>query len=143
MLKRLGWLVPFFVLAGCASAADSGGDPHLAIHVANAGPLPIVCTVRYGHWVDRELGSIAPGLSVSFDAQQQPKDGALYVERDDGQRKMMIETIQCARDGHWQASVGQIDLAPARSNRETGIKADCALRDGNSRVVCKAIQLTR
>jgi hypothetical protein len=130
-------------LAACAGATDPGGDPHLAIHIANSGPQPINCKVRFGHWVDRDLGLIAPGGAVSFDAQQQVKDGALYVERSDGQRKMMIETVQCAHDGDWQSSVGQVDLAPARSNRETGIRTDCALRDANSRVVCTTIQLTR
>jgi hypothetical protein len=129
--------------SGCAAGTAATGDPHLAIRIANTGSEPISCRVMFGHWVDRDLGALAPGAEVSFDAQQQPQDGALYVERADGRRKMMIETIACAREGGWQATAGQIDLAPARSHRETGINADCALRDANSRVVCAPIQLIR
>jgi hypothetical protein len=144
LAKAGGILAGLLWLAACAApSASSDGDPHLAIRVANTGPQPLRCKVLFGHWVDRDLGTIAPGASVSFDAQQQSADGALYVERADGLRKMMIENIACARDGDWHATSGEIDLAPARSNRETGINADCALRDANSRVVCAPIGLTR
>jgi hypothetical protein len=136
-------LTALVLLCGCATTDATGGDPHLAISVTNTGAQPISCKVLFGHWVDHDLGPIAPGAAVSLDAQQEPKDGALYVERSDGQRKMMIENIACARDGDWQSSAGQVDLAPARSNRETGINADCALRDASSRVVCAPIRLTR
>jgi hypothetical protein len=57
--------------------------------------------------------------------------------RDDGQRRMMIETIQCARPGRWTQTVGQLDLAPIRSRRARAIEASCAAPAEEKRVACR------
>jgi hypothetical protein len=95
--------------------------------------------------VDRDLGTIEMSSEIMsgiwIKVQQQPKDGALYVMRDDGQRRMMIENIFCARKGDWQASVGQVDLAPARAARPSQITYVCAAPYSGGRVACKEPQL--
>jgi hypothetical protein len=95
----------------------------------------------FGHWVDRDLGRLAPGEKVEIPMLQQGTDGALFVLRDDGARRMMIETINCGRDDDWMASFGQVDLAPARRARPWAIAADCAAPDDLGRVQCPEIRL--
>ena len=73
--------------------------------------------------------------------QQQPEDGALYIMRDDRQRRMMVENIFCARPDDWQASVGQIDLAAVRGERAKEVWVSCALPAGGGRVACAAPKL--
>jgi len=68
---------------------------------------------------------------------QAAADGALYILRSDGERKMMIETIQCAQSGNWMQSFGQVDFAPVRSRRVRAIEASCAAPAGEGRVACR------
>jgi len=130
------------MLALCAALLSSctrqqAQDHPVTLSLANAGPLPLRCHVMFGHWVDRDLGELAPGDSIPLTMTQAAADGALYVMRDDGQRRMMIETIQCARPGRWTETVGQVDLAPIRSRRARAIEADCAALVGEERVACR------
>ncbi|HVY98124.1 MAG TPA: hypothetical protein VHA35_01390 [Dongiaceae bacterium] len=137
MKAALGALA--LALAGCAAA--SGGDPTVAVSLRNDGTRPMQCRIQFGHWVDRDLGVLAPGAGTRFEIQQQPKDGALYVMRDDGQRRMMIENIFCNAPDDLQATVGQVDLAPARVARMHGIEARCALPAAAGRVQCTPLVL--
>jgi hypothetical protein len=57
--------------------------------------------------------------------------------RSDGERKMMIETIQCAQSGNWMQSFGQVDFAPVRSRRARSIEASCVAPTGEGRVACR------
>ena len=91
----------------------------------------------FGHWVDRDLGALAPGASTALSMTQAASDGALYVLRADGERKMMIETIQCAQSGDWMETFGQVDFAPIRSRRAQAIEASCAAPVGGGRTVCR------
>ena len=126
------------VLSGCAAASSS--DPTVTVSLHNDGATPMQCRVQFGHWVSRDLGTLAPGVVTRFQIQQQPKDGALYVERDDGQRRMMIENIFCNAPDDLQATVGQVDLAPARTARMQQIDAACALPE-SGHVQCAPITL--
>ena len=126
------------LLAGCATAATV--DPTVTVTLTNDGARPMQCRIQFGHWVDRDLGVLAPGAASRFEIQQQPKDGALYVERDDGQRKMMIENVFCHAPDNLQATVGQVDLAPARTARAQEIDASCAL-PATGRVQCQPLVL--
>src|SRR5919108_6627179 len=91
----------------------------------------------FGHWVDRDLGELQPGGATDLAMTQAAADGALYVMRSDGERKMMIETIQCAKSGDWMHSFGQVDFAPIRSRRARAIEASCAAPVGEGRVACR------
>jgi hypothetical protein len=122
------------VLASCASGAE---DQPITLSLTNAGTEPLHCRVMFGHWVDRDLGELAPGAAAELAMTQAAKDGALYVMRSDGQRKMMIETIQCAQSGNWMRSFGQVDFAPIRSRRARTIEASCAAPTGEGRVACR------
>jgi hypothetical protein len=128
-----------FALAGCTATAPVG-DPTVMVDLRNEGARPMQCRVQFGHWVDRDLGVLAPGARTRFQIQQQPKDGALYVERDDRQRKMMIENIFCNIPNDLQATVGQVDLAPARATRMQEIEAACAA-PATGRVQCRPVVL--
>ena len=125
-------------LAGCATA--SSVDPTVTVNLRNDGAKPMQCRIQFGHWVARDLGVLAPAAVTRFQIQQQPKDGALYVMRDDGQRKMMVENIFCHAPDDLQATVGQIDLAPARAARVQEIDAGCALPE-TGRVQCRPVAL--
>jgi hypothetical protein len=122
---RAALLLVTLALAGCATAL--AGDPTVAVNLRNDGAKPMQCRIQFGHWTARDLGVLAPGVSIRFDIQQQPKDGALYIERDDRQRKMMIENIFCHAPDNQQATVGQVDLTPARAARMSAIDAACTL----------------
>ncbi len=139
--RRLLWisLSAVFLSSACTNrpAAPSGADGR-AVHMSltNRGTEALHCHLVFGHWVERDLDLIAPGSRVDMEVLQATTDGALYVMRADGQRRMMIETIRCGREGDWMASFGQVDLAPARARRPEGIAASCAVPGDHGRVAC-------
>src|SRR5262245_27649173 len=100
MISRLFLLCFCIGLTSCVSDAE---DRPVTLALANAGAEPLRCRLTFGHWVDRDLGVLAPGAATELAMTQAAGDGALYVLRADGERKMMIETIQCAPSGDWMA----------------------------------------
>jgi hypothetical protein len=126
------------LLSSCVSEMQ---DRPVTLSLANAGTEPLRCRLMFGHWVDRDLGALAPGASTALSMTQAASDGALYVLRADGQRKMMIETIQCAQSGDWMANFGQVDFAPIRSRRTQAIEASCAAPAGGGRTICRLGQI--
>jgi hypothetical protein len=134
MISRLVLLCLCVWLSSCVSGAQ---DRPVALALANAGPSPLRCRLMFGHWVDRDLGALAPGASTTLAMTQAASDGALYVLRADGARKMMVETIQCAPSGDWMQTFGQVDFAPIRSRRAQAIEASCAAPAGGGRTICR------
>jgi hypothetical protein len=122
------------LLSSCATEMQ---DRPVTLALSNAGSEPLRCRLMFGHWVERDLGAIAPGAATEVDMTQAARDGALYVMRADGQRKMMIETIQCAQSGDWMRNFGQVDFAPIRSRRAQAIEASCAAPAGGGRTTCR------
>jgi hypothetical protein len=122
------------LLSACASEVQ---DRPVALSLANAGNEPLHCRLMFGHWVDRDLGALAPGAETEVAMTQAARDGALYIMRADGERKMMIETIQCAPSGDWMETFGQVDFAPIRSRRAQAIEASCAAPAGGGRTICR------
>jgi hypothetical protein len=140
--RFLALLVLAFLCGGAAFADQPAAeDRALRLSLANTGAAPLHCRLMFGHWVEEDLGLIVPGGSIGLDISQAAKDGALYILRADGQRRMMIETILCGRDGDWMASYGQVDFAPARSARPVRIEAGCALPATGGRVACLPLRL--
>ena len=139
MVQRLLAMALALLVAGCSGISETA-DPTVRIRISNARPGALQCRMMFGHWVDRDLGKAAMdagnGGGISVEVQQQPKDGALYVMRDDGERRMMVENIFCAREGDWQATVGQIDLAMVRTARSREVWVSCGLPEDGGRVVC-------
>jgi hypothetical protein len=123
-------------LSSCAQQPTATNDRAVTLSLTNGGAQPLRCRVMFGHWVDRDLGELVPGAATTVAMTQSAADGALYVMRADGQRRMMIETIQCARPGNWQHSVGQIDLAPIRSQRAQAVDVSCVAPAGGGRTTC-------
>jgi hypothetical protein len=122
------------LLSSCASGTQ---DQPVALSLSNAGAEPLRCRLMFGHWVDRDLGALAPGAATGLPVTQAAGDGALYVMRSDGARKMMIETIQCAQAGNWMQNFGQVDFAPIRSRRASLVEASCAAPAAGGRTVCR------
>ena len=122
---------------GLLSCAADVQDRAVTLALSNAGSEPLHCRVIFGHWVERDLGALQPGAATEVAMTQAAHDGALYVMRADGQRKMMIETIQCAQSGDWMAHFGQVDFAPIRSRRAKAIEASCAAPVGEGRTSCR------
>ena len=142
MARPLLALLILALLCGAACADQPAADDRaLRLSLANTGAAPLHCRVMFGHWVEQDLGLIVPGGSVDLAISQAAKDGALFILRADGQRRMMIETILCGRDGDWMASYGQVDFAPARIGRPAVIEASCALPEVGGRVVCPPVRL--
>ena len=138
MTSRLVLLCLCVWLPSCVSEAR---DQPVTLALANAGPSPLRCRLMFGHWVDRDLGVLAPGASTTLAMTQAASDGALYVLRADGERKMMVETIQCAPSGDWMQTFGQVDFAPIRSRRAQAIEASCAAPAGGGRTICRLGQI--
>jgi hypothetical protein len=134
MTSRLVLLCLCLWLSSCVSEAR---DQPVTLALANAGNEPLRCRLMFGHWVDRDLGALAPGASTTLAMTQAARDGALYVLRADGERKMMVETIQCAPSGDWMQTFGQVDFAPIRSRRAQVIEASCAAPAGGGRTICR------
>jgi hypothetical protein len=133
-LRSILLVLSLGLLASCVS------DPHdrpVSMMLTNAGNEPLRCRLMYGHWVDRDLGVLAPGTATELMITQAVSDGALYVMRADGERKMMIETIQCAPSRDWMETFGQVDFAPIRSRRAQAIEASCAAPAAGGRTVCR------
>jgi hypothetical protein len=122
------------LLSSCQSHSQ---DRPVSLALANAGTEPLRCRLMFGHWVDRDLGALAAGASTTLAMTQAAGDGALYVLRADGERKMMVETIQCAPSGDWMQTFGQVDFAPIRSRRAQAIEASCAAPAGGGRTICR------
>jgi len=140
--RFLALLVLAFLCGGAALADQPpAGDLAVRLSLANTGAAPLHCRLMFGHCVEEDLGLIVPGGSIGLDISQAAKDGALYILRADGQRRMMIETILCGRDGDWMTSYGQVDFAPARSARPGRIEASCALPETGGRVACLPLRL--
>ena len=127
------------LLASCASDPQ---DQLVMLALKNAGTDPLRCRLMFGHWVDRDLGELAPGAATKIAMTQAAGDGALYILRSDGARRMMIETIQCAPSGNWMQTFGQVDFAPIRSRRVRSIEASCAAPAGGGRVACHLGRIT-
>lgn len=127
------------LLASCASGTQ---DQPITLTLQNAGIEPLRCRLMFGHWVDRDLGELAPGAATEIAMTQAAGDGALYILRSDGARRMMIETIQCAQSGNWMQNFGQVDFAPIRSRRVRSVEASCAAPAGGGRVACHLDRIT-
>jgi hypothetical protein len=138
---RIGFVVAAFAAAVLSACANGSGVAPVNVSFANDGAVPLACRLMYGHWVDRDLGTLAPGASVEFPVEQQRSDGALFTMRPDGRERMMIETIQCGIYPDWMASVGQVDFAPARRQEVAFIRASCSAPPAGGRIVCPPIEM--
>jgi hypothetical protein len=143
MSNRFQALLVLALLCGGTACADQPAveDRAVRLNLANTGAAALHCRLMFGHWVEQDLGLIASGGSVGLAISQAAGDGALYILRADGQRRMMIETILCGRDGDWMATYGQVDFAPARSAKPARIEASCALPERGGRVACLPLRL--
>jgi hypothetical protein len=130
-MKRCALLLTL-ILAACTTAPDRVA----IVQLTNTGAEPLSCKIIYGHWVERDLGPLAPGTTFNIALRQAAKDKALYVNRDDGQRQMMIENIVCGRLNDWLGTQGQIDLTKARQQDISHLEATCAAPAGAGRVAC-------
>ena len=143
--RRSTWLALLMAAslsgAGCAQKSDRqmGGsaDRPVALELTNSGAEALQCSIVFGHWVYRELGILTPSETRDIAVTQAARDGALYIERYDGARQMMIENLTCDRTVDRHDSRGLLDLSPARSTRIRRIAAQCAASDGAGRVTCR------
>ena len=137
---RIGaiWGLCAVLLSSCTSGAQ---DQPVTLALENAGAEPLRCRLMFGHWVDRDLGELAPDSTTEIAMTQAARDGALYITRSDGARQMMIETIQCAQSGDWMRNFGQVDFAPIRSGRAALVAASCAAPPDGGRTICRLDRL--
>ena len=127
--------------AACAQTPDKSGDHEVALRLINGGAESLRCSIVFGHWVYRDLGEWLPGQVRDIAMIQSAKNGALYINRFDGERQMMIENLVCGRMENWHGSQGQVDLAPVRSTRVTAVAARCAAAQSAGRVICEVTEI--
>lgn len=136
-MKRLAMTLALF-LAACTSGVPETVTPDktVALQIKNVGAEPLSCKIVFGHWVERDLGKLAPGDEIDVEMKQVWKDGALYIDRYDNERKMMIENIVCGRTDNWRDTLGQINLTKARAEFPDIINASCQAPSTGDRVSC-------
>jgi hypothetical protein len=132
-MMKLPALILIPMLAACAAMPT---DQPVNLQLTNTGSEPLSCKIIYGHWVERELGILAPGTTFDIALRQQVSDHALFVNRDDMARRMMIENIVCGRTENWRGTTGQIDLTRPRQQPVAYLEATCAAPVGAGRVAC-------
>ena len=123
-------------LAGCVAQRQDAGDAPLAVSLHNGGPVPLRCQLIFGHWVERDLGQIAPGADVRMDLMRAGEDGGIYVMRPDGKKKMMVENVICGRADNWQPTLGRLDFTPLRQRAAQAADAHCAAPADGGRAAC-------
>jgi len=138
-VRALGLWGPFVAALPACAIHDSADMVRVTLE--NSGNIAMRCQLRFGHWVDRDLGTLEAGRMIEFAVSQDEADGALFIMRSDGKRRMMIETIECWRKEDWEASFGNVDLAPARAARPKSIAARCAAPVAEGRVACEVVKL--
>ncbi|WP_374651254.1 hypothetical protein [Dongia sp.] len=121
------------ILAACAALPS---DRPVNLQLTNTGAEPLSCRIVYGHWVERDLGTLVPGTTFDIALRQQVSDHALFVNRDDMERRLMIENIVCGRLANWRDSTGQVDLTLPRQQSAAYLEATCAAPAGPGRVAC-------
>ena len=126
--------ISFVLLSACMHTLV---DHSVNLQLTNAGSEPLSCKIVYGHWVERDLGRLDPGVTFDIALRQQPEDHALFIYRDDMQRRLMIENILCGRAGNWHETTGQVDLARPRQTNVAYLEATCAAPIGPGRVSCQ------
>jgi hypothetical protein len=125
------------ILTSCVADRQDVADAAVTINLGNSGTEPLRCQLIYGHWVERQLGEIAPGASIKVELTRAAEDGGLYNMRPDGQKKMMVENIICGRLAGWKESLGQVDLDELRRHPATTVEASCIAPTGAGRVACR------
>jgi hypothetical protein len=136
-MKRCALLLTL-ALAACAAPPESR---RAIVQLTNTGAEPLSCKIIYGHWVERDMGHLAPGTTFNIALRQSTRDRALYVNRDDNERQMMIENIVCGRLADWRGTLGQVDLVRARQTDISHLEATCAAPAGAGRVACNVTDL--
>lgn len=131
---KLPILLLTLTLAACATASE---DRPVIVQITNTGSEPLGCKIVFGHWVEHDMGPLAPGTTFDIAMIQATKDKALYITRDDGQRQMMIENIVCGRLSDWRGTQGQVDLTTARQRPISHLEATCEAPLEAGRVACK------
>lgn len=112
-------------------------DHAVNLQLTNTGTQSLACKIVYGHWVERDLGRLDPGMTFDIALRQQGDDHALFIHRDDMQRRLMIENILCGRLGNQYETIGQIDLARPRQSNVAYLEATCAAPASPGRVSCQ------
>ena len=135
-LRRLASAALALVLASCVAQRQDAGDAPLAVSLHNGGTVPLRCQLIFGHWVERDLGQIAPGADVRMDLMRAGEDGGIYVMRPDGKKKMMVENVICGRADNWQPTLGRLDFTPLRQQAARAAAAHCTAPADGGRVAC-------
>ena len=135
-LRCLAAATMALALAGCAAQRQDARDAPLAVSLHNDGAVPLRCQLIFGHWVERDLGQIAPGAAVRMDLMRAGEDGGIYVMRPDGKKKMMVENVICGRADNWRATLGRLDFTPLRQRAARAADAHCAAPVDGGRAAC-------
>ncbi len=85
-------LLPVFLPAACM---HTPADHPVNLQLSNDGDAALQCKIVYGHWVERDLGTLAAGTTFDIAMRQQEgRSCPLHSIATDMQRRMMIENIR-------------------------------------------------
>ncbi|MBX6321869.1 MAG: hypothetical protein IRY94_08580 [Rhodospirillaceae bacterium] len=122
-----------------AAALSARAEPAaVTVEIHNAGSTAMRCLLMLGHWVTRDLPLLAPGATTALAFDRQAEDGALYLLRDDGRRRMMVETLLCGADARWWETRAPVPLDALREGAGRRLAATCRVEE---RVRCRAAAL--
>src|SRR5262249_26333605 len=127
-ILRARFMACLFGAALALVAPARAEAPTVTLELRNDAGAPIRCILMLGHWVTQGLPMLAPGRSTALSMNRQPEDGALYILRADGRRRMMVETLLCGEDSRWWETRAEISLMPLRQGASR-LRAACQAAD--------------
>jgi hypothetical protein len=120
------------LLAACTGREAPGTPPDdeaVVLSLRNDSGEPLRCRILFGHWVEQDLGHIAPGTERELALRRQRSDGALFLPRDSDGRRMMIENLVCGPSQGWWERRADISLVPLRAGAEPHFVTSCVVTD--------------
>ncbi len=137
-MRALPLAAALLLAAAPMLAPARAGPAAVTVEIRNDGPAPLRCQLVLGHWVTRGLPVLAPGAVAAFALNRKTEDGALYLMREDGRRRMMVEALVCGDDKRWGESRATVPLDPLRQGAGRRLFAACGTA---ARVRCHASAL--
>ena len=82
--------------------ADEVAFHQIWVEVKNRSGRPIACSAQLAHWFSTELGSAAPGGTISTGFVSDPTTGTVFILNEFGKR-MPVEAAWCGFAGNaWE-----------------------------------------
>ncbi|WP_345995205.1 hypothetical protein [Sodalis praecaptivus] len=130
------------LLTHTASAGDkvnyhrgNAGLQAFSVTVNNQGHIPLACQATTAHWYSVELGTLAPGATLSTRLWKNPVTGEVFI-LNQSQDRLPLQRAWCGIAGDAWRTRADIALPIRRSPTVAAIALRCAA--DADRVACRA-----